>query len=183
MTMNPEDLPDIEPQSFFPWEDLRPVNSGRLALLLTQPNKITQLHQQLSWNTAYIDRVNPLVQRIMNQSYLEDWYVIENASIHGSKIFETMLGCVESRVLYAPHAAIGRVEGGIVDLDADGRLAEYRDEAIAHMEGNGGNSLDVTRHCALQAYSKLAYYAIVGAAVSRKISLDIMEEMDIGKYS
>ncbi len=168
----------VTPQPKFPMIDLTPENERILAVRTANREHVEEVHGLLSWESGYIDQVNPVTRDVMSRVFSGEWSYASDASFYGVMVFEALLGYVDADVLQSDTVAIGTVVGRV--LDYDGReLDRYRQRAIESMRDDGIRTKEAIDDGMQRFYKSATYYALVGAAVSRQIALDIKHHQAI----
>ena len=178
--MDKNHLPYIQPQPFYPWDDLTVENERMLSVILANRSVAEEFHVGFSFETPFIDYVNPLVRRVMQSLYQQEWSHVSDASFHGSMLYEVTAGLVGSRAIHASPADIQRIEANIMDYD-EISMKKYRNEATSSLIDEGAYTKEVVNSSAERYYPGLTHYALVGAAISRRISIDIMTAIDFAE--
>src|SRR5690606_30086168 len=129
-------------------------------------------YSSISMRSDIVPEIDSAANRIMWRLYSDKWDQVDNATDHGIMVFGSIVGCVEASVAHAPRRALRVVMGEIFDAD-DEKLAVYKYMALKGITEHDAATREVVEHSAERLYPRLLHYSLVGAALSRQITLDI----------
>lgn len=160
----------LEPQPGFPLEDLSDKNASTLELLLANKLIVDEWHD-VAENIAWAFRVgHPAAVRGAERIY--DGAHVEAVS-HGVAVLEAMNTAVIGSV--ASDADMFRVNASAHDLisnASEGRLRGHSIAAIQDFREEMPRTAEVVQSTSRRFFGSLTEYAILGAALERRIVLD-----------
>ena len=166
-------LSEIEAQKLFPYEDLTDRNANQLSLMLANKLIVSEGHkaaEQVNW--AYRvghPSIEKGTQRIFDGTYIE-------AISHGVAVLEAMN--VHLNGIYADQSDMLVVNSSAHDILGGATEARLRDHAVSSLEEfkqDMPRTTEVISEASQRFFGPLTEYAVLGAAIQRKLVLDAVD--------
>jgi hypothetical protein len=163
----------IHAQPSFPVEDLTDVNALMLELMLANEPFVEDAHlgmEKISW----MYKVGHAVVVASSRRIYDD------ATLHaintGVSIYEAMAAIVASETSQAPSGfSVNSVAADLTYTKSDASLIDYTLQAVEHFRTDLPRATDVVLEASKRQHHALRHYALLGAALERQFSMDVLE--------
>jgi len=162
----------ITSQPNFPREDLTPENADVLELLMANEQILDTSHEAVE-RMSWIFRVgHPSI--LHSAKKVHDDTSRLSAINHGVKSFEAITAMVGGEMAIADIFPTHREASRLLHLEPN-LTGNYLDEAMEDFQQETPHTAEVVRSSTARFHGPLVTYAILGAAMSRKFELSVVE--------
>lgn len=162
----------FERQPNFTHEDLTDDNADFLELYMMNLDNIEYHHgfaNKISWSfRAGHDILLGCVRKLYDERY-------HNALDHGITTVEAVAAAVEVQTTSVDQFRVHRQLLQVAHMD-EGQLQHYTDEALEELDDSSPRTTEVIKASASRFHGPLSTYALIGAAVSRKLERSVHQD-------
>lgn len=168
--MNIVKLPPLESQHDFPFEDVRKVNIGSLAVVMSSPELVDLTHvsaEQIRWLFCV---GHPTLARLAQLRYDGDISIVAPLS-YGISVYETLSTIIAAEGS-EDHGQVTLMGGKLLALD-EFEISEYFDRAFEQFRESMPRTNEVVREATAGKFGHVAEYALLGVALAWQFEHDV----------
>lgn len=166
----------LHAQPSFPSEDLSDTNACMLELMLANDPFVESTHlgvEKISW----MYKVGHAVVLAGARRIYDDEPI--KAINTGASMFETISAMVASDITAgASGFSVNSIATDIAYSKEEARLVDYTLEAVEHFRADLPRATEVVLEASKRKHHALRHYALMGAALERQFSIDVLEHTE-----